>query len=306
MTQRAGGNAAGRGNGRRRRRSFCNRDLALMLRCDLCPVWLRFGLLLLVCVTGHGWADQDARAEGERLARQVHERREPRDAVVSATVTLTELGREARQRQMYSYRARDTAGKIRSLIRFTAPSDVRDIGLLTLDQPGNSPRQWLYLPALDRLRSVPADGRGGRFLGSDFYYEDMIERDVLLDRHHLVGREDIGGVTTAVLESVPIDPASSVYTRRLSWIHPEALLPLRVDYFMSRNDAPVKRYTVHRLDKVQGYWTIMDATMTELESGHQTRIRVNVVKYDAGLPDSLFSQETLRHPAREEPFRLEQ
>lgn len=278
-------------------------EVALMCRCGLFATWLWLSLVLAMFAAYPVWA-ASAALEGERLARQVFERPTARDVTMRGTMILTELGRSSSSRKMYCYRRESAPGHVSSLIRFIAPPDVRGIGLLTLDPAQADPEQWLYLPALDRLNSVTSSNRGGRFIGTDLYYEDLLARAVSLDSHRLVGREEMEGVTAQVLESVPIDPASSVYTRRLIWIHPEALVPLRVDYFMSKNDAPVKRLTVHRIKKIQGYWTIMDSTMTDLQSGHQTRITVEAIKYDRGLPESLFSREALQDPSQEEPFRL--
>lgn len=278
-------------------------EKALMHRCRQSATWLRLGLLLTVFAVYPVWAASAAQ-EGERLARQVFERPRAQDATMRGTMILTELGRSSSSRKMYCYRRESAPGHVSSLIRFIAPPDVRGIGLLTLDHAQADPEQWLYLPALDRLHSIPLSNRGGRFVGTDLYYEDLLTRAVSLDSHRLVGREEIDGVTAEVLESVPIDPASSVYTRRIAWIHPEALVPLRVDYFMSKNDAPVKRLTVQRIKKIQGYWTIMDSTMTDLQSGHQTQITVETVEYDRGLPETLFTHDALQDPSQEKPFRL--
>lgn len=275
-----------------------------MYRCGPYATWLRLGLVLALFAVYPAWVASAAALEGERLARRVFERPTARDVTIRASMILTELGRGSSRREMYCYRRESAPGHAGSLIRFIAPPDVRGIGLLTLSHAQADPEQWLYLPALDRLHSIPLSNRGGRFIGTDLYYEDLFTRAVSLDTHRLTGREEMSGVTAQVLESVPIDPASSVYTRRLVWVHPEALMPLRMDYFMSKNDAPVKRLTVHRIEKIQGYWTIMDSTMTDLQSGHQTRITVEAVKYDRGLPESMFSREALQDPSREEPFRL--
>lgn len=275
-----------------------------MYRCRQSAMWLRLGLLFVVFAVYSVWAASGAQ-EGERLARQVFERPRARDATMRGTMILTELGRNSSSRKMYCYRRESDPSHVSSLIRFIAPLDMRGVGLLTLEHVKADSEQWLYLPALDRLQSILLSNRGGRFVGTDLYYEDLLTREVSLDSHRLVGREEIDGVMTEVLESVPIDRASSVYTRRVAWIHPEALVPLRVDYFMSKNDAPVKRLTVQRIKKIQGYWTITDSTMTDLQSGHQTQITVEAVEYDRSLPEALFSRDALQDPRQEEPFRLQ-
>ncbi len=60
---------------------------------------------------------------------------------------------------------------------------------------------------------------------------------------------------------------------------------------------------MHRIESIQDYWTVMDSTMTHLETGHQTRLRVDAIVYDRGLDGELFSRRLLEDPAREAPYR---
>jgi hypothetical protein len=257
---------------------------------------------LLLAAAGTTCAD-DAQSAGRRLAQQVYDRPDGRDAAMRGRMILTEKGYPPRKRAMYSYRLDREAGEVWSLVRFTAPADIADTGLLTKDYPGDKSDQWVYLPALKRARRVPATRKGGRFVGSDLYYEDIQDREVAMDRHRLLGEEVVAGVDTLVLESVPLRVSSSVYAKRLSWIHPRTLVPLRIDFFSPGRDAPMKRLTVHRIDKIQGYWTVMDSTMSDLTSGHRTRVVVDAIVYDRGLAEGLFSRRALEDPSGERRFR---
>jgi len=218
---------------------------------------------------------------------------------------LTEKGFEPRERQMYTY-GRDTdAGDFWSLIRFTTPVNVQDTGLLSQELADGSEAQWLYLPALKNVRRISAGRKGGRFVGSDLYYEDLQDRKVDKDEHRIVGEEAVAGKRCTILESVPVDPSNSVYSKRVSWIDPETLLAYRVDLYEKAASEPTKRLLVNvdQVQKVQGYWTILESTMTHLPSGHQTQILVDAIKYDQGVPDDLFSRKALEGPRLEVRYR---
>lgn len=240
---------------------------------------------------------------GRTLAQRVYDRPDGADASSRAHMILTEEGHAPRQRQMYVYRRDDQDGAVQSVFRFTTPPDIENTGLLTVDRPDQDTDQWIYLPALDRARRILSSRKGGRFVGSDLYYEDLRDRRVDKDEHRLLGTEKLSGVDTQVLESVPVDADNSVYGKRISFIHPGVLIPLRVDYFKPGEDMPSKRSIVHRIEKIQGYWTVIDSTMYDLESGHQTRIAVDEIVYDRDLPEELFSRQALVDPAREIQFR---
>lgn len=238
----------------------------------------------------------EATDEGVALAQRVYDRPDGHDLSARFTMTLTAPGSEARQRVAYSFRLDNGQGEVRSLLRFADPADIRDTGLLVHSHSSGNADQWLYLPALDQVRRIASERRGGRFVGSDLYYEDLEDRRPDRDRHRLIGEETLQGLPTRMLESTPVDAGESAYRKRVAWIHEPTLLPLRVDFFQS-GEQPVKRLTVHRVEQIQGYWTIMDSTMTDLESGHQTRITVDTVRYDQHLPETLFTTQTLADPA---------
>lgn len=251
-------------------------------------------------------AMSDARAndaEGTALARQVYDRPDGRDMSVRLRMTLTERGRAPRARLFYSYRQDQGRGRVRSLVRFIEPADVAGTGLLTQDTPGQESAQWLFLPAVNKERRISGSRKGGRFVGSDIYFEDLRDRLVEQDRHRAIGTDSVLGTTCKLLESVPVDPSNSVYSRRVSCIHPETFLPLRVEFFEGGKSTPSKRLVVSRIQRVQGYWTVLDSTMTDLASGHETRLAVEEIKYDQGLPESLFSIQALTDPARDTPYR---
>lgn len=254
---------------------------------------LRRGLLTLWLASAPAFhAHAQAPADGTTLAQRVYDRPDGTDVATRFTMTLTRAGAAPRQRLAYSFRADAGNGDLQSLLRFAEPADIRDTGLLVRSKADGEVDQWLYLPALDQVRRIAAARRGGRFVGSDLYYEDLQDRRPAQDQHQLLGQETVNGQPTQILQSTPVDAAKSVYSRRVAWIHEPTLLPLRVDFYQSGTQ-PAKRLTVHKVEQIQGYWTVMDSTMTDLASGNQTRITVDKVSYDQGLPASLFTTQAL-------------
>ena len=246
---------------------------------------------------------EDAFQAGGKLAQRVYDRPDGQDASTRGIMSLVEKGSPPRVRQMYTYRLDRGNQTIWSMIRFVSPPDVNGVGLLTYDYPGDESDQWLYLTELDSSRRIASNRKGGRFVGSDLFYEDLRDREVSMDRHRIIGREQMMGAECDLLESIPVNPDNSVYSKRVSWIHPGTLIPLRVELIMGDKPEPVKRLQVHRIEKIQGYWTVMESTMTDLESNHITIMKAEHVVYDRHLPEELFSQKTLEDPAREEKFR---
>jgi hypothetical protein len=238
------------------------------------------------------------------LAQRVHERPSGRDLSTLSRMELTQRGRAPRVRELATYRQDRGGGEIANLLRFLLPEDIAGTGLLSLEKADGSTDQWLYLPDLDRVRRIAGDRKGGRFVGSDLFFEDLQERKPALDTHRIVGREAVAGVSCQVLESIPRDAASSVYARRLSWVDPETAMVLRVDYFTRAGDSPAKRWEVAQRQRIQDIGTVTDSRMTDLASGHETRMIVSKAVYDRRLPARLFNTRGLADEQMEAEFRL--
>lgn len=257
----------------------------------------RFLVLALVCAGG-------ARAdEASALAQRVYDRPNGRDLTTLGRMVLSEKGRAPRIREIVTYRLDKSGGETANLIRFVDPEDIAGTGLLSIDQADGGTDQWLYLPALDRVRRISSERKGGRFVGSDLYFEDLQERKPSRDRHRVLGRQTENGILCDVLESVPRDADDSVYSKRISWIDPATAIPQRIDYFEKGAEQPAKRWLLRAKQRNQGYWTLTDSRMIDLESGHQTRMVVDAALYDQKLPAKLFTSQALSDESLESEYR---
>ena len=61
----------------------------------------------------------------------------------------------------------------KTLFIFDSPRDVKGTATLTFTHKKGPDDQWLYLPALKRVKRITSDNRSGSFVGSEFAYEDL-------------------------------------------------------------------------------------------------------------------------------------
>jgi hypothetical protein len=232
------------------------------------------------------------------LADAVYQQGQQSDTALRCTMTLERDGAPARQREFATLQRTGEDGGTQTLIRFQKPASIAGTALL---DDASLDAVWLYLPALDRVRRISSENRGGSFVNSQLYFEDLRERRPDEDEHRLLEPAIYEGVTASVLESTPRNPDNSVYSRRVSWIHPEVLLPLRVDFFEG-DEQPSKRLEVQRIDRIEGHWTITQSSMTDLGSGDRTTITVDAVRYEQGIPATLFTTGALKSSAQEADY----
>ena len=237
------------------------------------------------------------------LAQKVFDRPNGRDLTTLGRMVLTEKGRAPRIREIVTYRLDKSGGDAANLIRFLDPEDIAGTGLLSIGKPDGTTDQWLYLPALDRVRRISSERKGGRFVGSDLYFEDLQERKPSRDRHRILGKQSENGILCDVLESVPVDAEDSVYSKRISWIDPATAILQRVDFFEKDTPTPSKRWLLRSKKRNQGYWTLTDSAMIDLSTGHETRIVIDVALYDQKLPAKLFTSQTLADENLESEYR---
>lgn len=263
----------------------------------------RATIALLLVLSGFGLAAPALADAAADLAQRVHDRPNGRDLTTLGRMVLTEKGHAPRIREIVTYRLDKSGGETANLIRFLGPEDIAGTGLLSVDKADGGTDQWLYLPALDRVRRISSDRKGGRFVGSDLYFEDLQERKPSKDRHRLLGRQTENGVLCEVLESVPLDAKDSAYSKRISWIDPDTAIAQRVDYFEKGATAPSKRWLLRAKKRNQGYWTLTDSRMIDLKSGHETRMVVDMALYDQKLPAKLFTSQALADESLESEYR---
>ena len=61
----------------------------------------------------------------------------------------------------------------KSLSLFDEPADVKGTAMLTFSHGLKADDQWLYLPALKRVKRINSRNKSGPFMGSEFAFEDL-------------------------------------------------------------------------------------------------------------------------------------
>ena len=183
-------------------------------------------------------------------------------------------------------------GNSKSVIRFTAPSEVKGVALLIVNHADRPSDQWMWTPALERDRRIALQDRSTRFFGTDFSFEDLEQRDVDQYDHTMLGDETIDGAATWKIQSIPKPAKSSQYTKTIVWIRKDNYATARIDsYYL--NDV-VRRLEMSDIRQVQNIWTAHDTVMTDVKRNSVTRLMLDKVQYNLPLKDDNFTVQALR------------
>lgn len=180
------------------------------------------------------------------------------------------------------------------LVFFSRPSDVRGTVFRVAKHIESDDDRWLYLPGLDLVKRISAGDKRTSFVGSHFLYEDISGRNLNEDTFKLLETS----ATHYVIEATPKNPLSVEFKNYQVWIDKNTMLPAKVEYKDSQ-DSIYRRVQSLETEVIQGYPTVVKSQAEDLKSGGKTILEFRFIKYDLGLPTSVFSERSLRTPPRE-------
>ncbi len=180
----------------------------------------------------------------------------------------------------------------KSLIIFDQPKDVRGTALLTFSHKDGNDDQWLYLPALKRVKRIASNNKSGPFMGSEFAYEDISSQEVEKYTYKYLREEACGELSCFVIERYPVDEKSG-YTKQISWIDTSEYQARKIEFY-DRKQSHLKTLTFHDyaqyLDK---HWRPARMEMVNLQTGKSTTLTFTDYTFQNGLSDSDFDQASL-------------
>ena len=249
-----------------------------------------------LCLSGaHALAQQETPEDkGLRIARESSARDEGfGDYTAGMTMVLRDRqGRES-VRQM-RFKVLEVPGDgDKSLFVFDQPRDVQGTALLTHAHVNTQDDQWLYLPALKRVKRISASRRSGSFMGSEFSYEDMSSPEVDEYTYRYLRDEPCGELTCTVIEQFPLDEKSG-YSRKVIWQDAGELRTWKMELY-DRRGSHLKTLTFADYRQYVGqYWRAAEQTMMNHLTGASTVLEWTDFRFRTDLDDGEFTQTALR------------
>ena len=181
----------------------------------------------------------------------------------------------------------------RTLFVFDRPRDVKGTAFLVHAHKEEPDEQWLYLPALKRVKRISASNQSASFMGSEFSYEDMGAVEVEKYGHRHLRDEPCGDFECAVLERVPVSKDSG-YSRQLIWLDLAELRAMKVEFF-DRRDANLKTLIVEDYNQyLDSIWRPSTMTMTNHLTGKSTVMLWTDFEFQTDLDLGDFTKTALK------------
>jgi len=181
----------------------------------------------------------------------------------------------------------------KSMTIFDQPRDVKGTALLSFTHKSGPDDQWLYLPALKRVKRIASDNKSGPFMGSEFAYEDITSQEIDKYTYKFLRDDTLDGLDVFVFERYPVDKKSG-YTRQIIWLDQENYKERKIEYY-DRKNVLLKTlifadYNLY-LDK---YYRAHDMYMVNHQKGKSTRLLQTNFNFDVELTDRDFDKNSLK------------
>ncbi len=254
---------------------------------------LRAGALSLCAVHGPVVLAESDVEKGTAIATEA-DRRDAgfRDTTVDLTMLIASSSDEVISREMRQVSLEVAGDGDKSIIVFDRPKDLKGTAILTFTHKTAPDEQWLYLPALKRVKRISSADKSGPFMGSEFAYEDLSSQEVEKYSYRYLRDEPVDGLPSYVVERIPTDKNSG-YTRQETWVDQAEYRVQRVDYY-DRKNVLLKTMMARDYQKyLDHYWRPGETVMTNHQTGKSTTLRFKNYQFGTGLDDSDFSPSAI-------------
>lgn len=251
----------------------------------------RITLMMLLLLISSLGLFANPTSDGEAVMWNVYNRDSGNAMSSTLTMTLTSAKGAQRVRSIAQYRL-DSDGIERKMMFFLTPNDVKNTSFLSISyEDGRGDDQFIYLPALKRVKRIAKDNTNEAFMGSDFTYDDMGTRHPQLDTHTLLGKETLAGTPVVVVQSESKTP--SEYPKTISWIVDGQWYGLKKEFY-AKDGTLAKTLVIDEVNLIDGIYVIGDMTMINHQKRTSTRIQMESVDFAVDLDERFFSERQMQ------------
>ena len=188
----------------------------------------------------------------------------------------------------------------RSLSLIVEPASENDVGFLQEDyeDKAKDSQQWMYLPALKKLkRIVSSDGSGprtGTFFGSEIAYEDLEKRHLDDYTYRYLGEETVAGRKAWIIEMTPV-PAQrkkTSYSKNKVWVDQQTYMMVKTEG-LDKSGRLAKTFFARRLEQVSGIWISAQQIVINHKNNRMSMLRSADNKVNIDIPEQLVSPRAL-------------
>lgn len=227
--------------------------------------------------------------DGLWVMKKVEDRYEGDDLQEDMYLTLERTGKRGGNPRTLDVRwlQKDYGKEDKVVIHFIGPEYAAGVTLLMEIKPYMDDDRWLYLPESNFITRVKARDQHSNFMGTDFTYYDLSEREPDEEDHKLLKIEEREGRLCYVVETRPKESIGDGYSKKITWVDKERFTKVRIEYF-NKAGLFLKRFDPGKWEEIDGIWTARQLVMEDFIRGHKTIIDRNNIRYNQKIAAEYF------------------
>jgi len=254
------------------------------------PTWI---IVFLALLNGYSFASETSAVE---IMRSVVDQRRTNSEKVDIVMTLIDNQGKKWIRTGRFYMARKDSENDVRLFHFFTPPELAKSGILTIENSSGVHDQWLYLPAYHTTRRIAGGNRGEKYMGTDFFYEDIIR--IRVDEYKIIElrKEVKDGINSVVLEGIPVADRlkeESAYSKIIWWVDPQKKTMLGAKYFDKKGNV-LKLLENSDLEFVKGHYIWKKQLMFDVQNNHKTILEFGKKEIDEPISPDMFTLRYLK------------
>lgn len=231
-------------------------------------------------------------ANGKEILQMADEVKSPDTTHGLVELIITESNGSNKNRIVEMWSSTDSDNYSKQIMVFRAPASVKNTRFLVKENEDGDDK-WIFMPALGKVRRIAASDGSSSFMGTEFTYDDMSDRDIDDDTHKLLREDEFNGQECYVIESTPVDPTDSEYSKRIKWVIKDSdiLETIKIEFYNKKGELS-KVLTIPELQYIDGFWIPIELKMENIISGRSStllnkKIEINI-KTNPGVFEKRF------------------
>ena len=213
-------------------------------------------------------------------------------SISKTTMILKNSNAEESIRKLEIQKLENSEGD-KSLINFLYPMDLKDTKLLSYEVIGGDDKQWLYLPALKRVKRISSRNKSGSFMASEFSYEDISSQNY---KNYTYPSEAVKiskeGKEYFKITRVPKDKNSG-YSKQIIFVDTVTNLARFGEYFDKQNRL-LKKVSFLEYQKINKIYRIKKINMINVQNSKSSMLIWDEDTINSKLKESDFTKRVLQ------------